>query len=165
FIVWRDYLNRTFYAMQDTATPTWTGVAAVAVNVGLNLLLVRVMGLGGLALASSAEAFVGFALLLWRLRRRVGLLAGRRLALETGKVCLAAGLMGLAVAWGVGALPAGPGRRCSRGWRACSAAGAGGLRGGGREAHRADHLRRGGVRGAVPGAAGAAPRVFRAFGA
>ncbi|MEW6459380.1 MAG: lipid II flippase MurJ, partial [Bacillota bacterium] len=69
FIVWRDYLNRTFYAMQDTATPTWTGVAAVAVNVGLNLLLVRVMGLGGLALASSAAAFVGFALLLWRLRR------------------------------------------------------------------------------------------------
>ncbi|MDI6711216.1 MAG: murein biosynthesis integral membrane protein MurJ [Bacillota bacterium] len=109
FIVWRDYLNRAFYAMQDTATPTWTGVAAVAVNVGLNLALVRVMGLGGLALASSAAAFVGFALLLWRLRRRLGRLGGRRLALETGKVCLAAGLMGLAVARADGALAGGAG--------------------------------------------------------
>lgn len=59
FIVWRDYLNRAFYAAQDTATPTWTGVAAVAINVGLNLALVRVMGLGGLALATSAAALAG----------------------------------------------------------------------------------------------------------
>ncbi len=97
FIVWRDYLNRTFYALQDTATPMWTGLAAVAVNIGLNLALVRVMGLGGLALASSAAALVGFGLILWRLRRRLGRIGGRRLAIETGKVCLAAGLMGLAV--------------------------------------------------------------------
>ncbi|AZK60223.1 murein biosynthesis integral membrane protein MurJ [Candidatus Desulforudis audaxviator] len=97
FIVWWDYLNRTFYALQDTATPMWTGLAAVAVNIGLNLALVRVMGLGGLALASSAAALVGFGLILWRLRRRLGRIGGRRLAIETGKVCLAAGLMGLAV--------------------------------------------------------------------
>lgn len=107
FIVWRDYLNRTFYAMQDTVTPTWTGVAAVAVNVGLNLALVRVMGIGGLALASSVAALVGFVLLLWRLRQRLGHIGGGRLAVETGKVCLAAGLMGLAVWWAQVLLAAG----------------------------------------------------------
>lgn len=30
FLMWREFLNRAFYALQDTFTPMWTGLAAVA---------------------------------------------------------------------------------------------------------------------------------------
>ncbi|GEA17226.1 murein biosynthesis integral membrane protein MurJ [Moorella sp. E306M] len=98
FLVWRDYLARAFYALQDTAMPMWTGLASVAVNIGLNLVLVRYLAHGGLALATSIAALVGCALLLVFLRRRLGRLGGRYFLLETARVNVAALVMG-AVAW------------------------------------------------------------------
>jgi len=52
-----------FYTLHDTKTPVYCSCASVAVNVALNLLLVRVMAHSGLALATSVAAFVNAALL------------------------------------------------------------------------------------------------------
>ncbi len=56
-----ELLNRTFYAMHDTKTAVCCSLAAIAVNISLNLLLVGPMGVAGLALATSAAELVGMA--------------------------------------------------------------------------------------------------------
>lgn len=99
FLCWRDFLNRAFYALQDTATPMWTGVAGVAVNIGLNLLLVRHLALAGLALSTSAAAAVCTILLLVLLRRRLGRLDGRELLGESVRIATASLVMGAALWW------------------------------------------------------------------
>lgn len=73
----RDMLNRAFHALQDTRTTLINSLITVALNVALNLLLVRPMGVGGLALATSLSAMVGAALLFGRLRARLGEIGGR----------------------------------------------------------------------------------------
>ncbi|WP_259500540.1 murein biosynthesis integral membrane protein MurJ [Desulfofundulus thermocisternus] len=99
FLMWREFLNRAFYALQDTWTPMTTGLAAVAVNIALNLILVRYLGLAGLALATSAAAGVGCLLLFWLLRRRLGHIGGRVLVGQVGRVLVSSLLMGLLVWW------------------------------------------------------------------
>jgi putative peptidoglycan lipid II flippase len=51
-------------------------VAAVAVNIILNLILVRWLAHGGLALATSLAALVSCLLLVYLLRRRLGHIGG-----------------------------------------------------------------------------------------
>ena len=74
----RDILNRAFHACQDTRTPMLNSMITVALNIALNLALVRTMGVGGLALATSLSATAGAAALLFLLRRKIGRLKGRR---------------------------------------------------------------------------------------
>lgn len=86
-----------FYALRDSVTPTLVSVAAVILNLVLNLLLVRWMGYRGLALGTSIAAIVNAALLCFLLNRRIGGIGGRRLLTAFLKISLAAGLMGGAV--------------------------------------------------------------------
>ncbi|MCX6545577.1 MAG: murein biosynthesis integral membrane protein MurJ [Acidobacteria bacterium] len=88
-----------FYALKDSRTPVMVSVAAVLLNVALNVALVRVMSFRGLALGTAISAICNAAILLWVLRRRLGGLDGRRVAVAIGKISVASGLMGLA-AWG-----------------------------------------------------------------
>ncbi len=106
FLMWRELLNRAFYSLQDTFTPMWTGLAAVAANVALNLLLVRPMGLAGLALASSLSAALACVLLFSALRRRAGCAAGSLVLAAAWRMLLAASLTG-ALLWWPGAAAAG----------------------------------------------------------
>jgi len=99
FLVWRDLLNRAFYALQDTVTPMWTGVAAVISNVVLNLILVRYLAHGGLALASSLAAVLACLLLFIFLRRRLGHIGGLHLLRETARIMAATLCMGVVVRW------------------------------------------------------------------
>ena len=64
---------RTYYAMEDTITPLKNGLVAVVVNIVLNLILSRVMGVPGLALASSIAMLVAAVLLLRSLKRMMTL--------------------------------------------------------------------------------------------
>lgn len=61
-----------FYAMQDTRTPVKTMAVSVALNVCLSLVLMRQLGIGGLALASSLSATINLALLVVQLRAKFG---------------------------------------------------------------------------------------------
>jgi putative peptidoglycan lipid II flippase len=99
FSVWQ-LLLRSFYAMQDSRTPALVNIAAIAVNVALDLLFVFVLGLGvqGLALGFALEYTFGVPVLAWLMRRRLGGLDGRRVLRTIGRTALA-GALTAAVAW------------------------------------------------------------------
>jgi putative peptidoglycan lipid II flippase len=68
-----EILVRTFYAMQDTRTPVYVGILAVATNIGLGWWLLRLgAGLKGLATAFSAANTLEATLLLALLRPQLG---------------------------------------------------------------------------------------------
>jgi putative peptidoglycan lipid II flippase len=68
----RDILSRAFYAMQDTKTPMINATIAVVLNIILNLILSRYLGIGGLALATSISAIVSTLLMFVTLRKKIG---------------------------------------------------------------------------------------------
>ena len=72
----------TFYALGDTRTPVQASFVSVAVNLALNLLLMRPLGHVGLALSTSLTMLFNFAQLSFYLRRKLGRLEGRRMALD-----------------------------------------------------------------------------------
>jgi putative peptidoglycan lipid II flippase len=85
----------SFYALGDARTPVLVSLVSVATNLGLNLMLVRVMEFRGLALGTSIAAIVNAGLLLWLLSRRLDGLDGRRVVVSFGKILVAAAFMGL----------------------------------------------------------------------
>jgi putative peptidoglycan lipid II flippase len=88
----------TFYSLKDAATPVKIGISCEALNLVLNLILMRSMGYRGLALATSCSACVNMGLLLFFLRRRLGSVDLKRLADTFIRVLIAALTMGGA-AW------------------------------------------------------------------
>lgn len=65
-------LNRVYYSFQDTMTPMKNGAIAVVINVVLNLVLIKKMDHGGLALATSISATITTILLFLSLRKKIG---------------------------------------------------------------------------------------------
>lgn len=92
-----------FYAFGTSLTPALVGVLTVAVNIGLNLVLVRVLGYPGLALGTTIAAWLNAGVLLGLLHRRLGGIEARRLADCFARSSVAAGVMGAAVAAADGA--------------------------------------------------------------
>ena len=86
----------TFYALGQPLAPIKVSVATMAVNVVLNLILVRVMGYSGLALGTSIAAIFNAATLMYLLRRRLDGLDGRRIASSLARVTLASLVMAAA---------------------------------------------------------------------
>ena len=87
-----------YYALGSSRTPAVISVAAVALNIGLNLVLVRVLGYRGLALGTSVAALANALALLILLRPRLDGLDLRRVLTLVGKVSVASAAMG-AAAW------------------------------------------------------------------
>lgn len=92
---------RAFYALKDTKTPTRAAMVALGANVVLNLTLVWVLDEGGLALATSASAFLNLGILLVRVRGTVGTRLGADLFLPAWKAALSTAVMAAVVlaAW------------------------------------------------------------------
>jgi putative peptidoglycan lipid II flippase len=86
--------TRCFYALGDTRTPVRASFVAVGVNVALNLLLMQSLAHLGLALATSVTSIANLAQLAFYLRRRIGLLEGRRIARTFAKVGIAGAVAG-----------------------------------------------------------------------
>ena len=106
-----EIVTRAFYALHDTRTPVYIGVAAMLANLLLSLSLIGPMQIAGLALANSMAAFVEMVLLLWFIRPRVGGLGGARTWVALGKAGLAAAAMAAAVWAFLAFAPAGCRRR------------------------------------------------------
>jgi putative peptidoglycan lipid II flippase len=91
------YATRVFYSMQDTRTPAWINIAGVALNVVLNIILLRPMGAPGIALASavtySVTAIVSFVVL----RVRLGETHCGKVGGALGRIAAATGVMALAI--------------------------------------------------------------------
>ena len=87
----------SFYALGTSGTPAVVSGGTVALNIVLNLVLVRVMGYQGLALGNAIAALSNGALLLVLLRRRLDGLDGARIADSFARISVAAVVMGAAV--------------------------------------------------------------------
>ncbi|HEY7498099.1 MAG TPA: murein biosynthesis integral membrane protein MurJ [Vicinamibacterales bacterium] len=92
----------SFYAMGDSRTPVVVSVSSVAVNLVLNIGLVRVMGYRGLALGTAIAAVFNAGVLLVVLRQRLEGLDGRRVGIALVKILAASALMGVAAHYASG---------------------------------------------------------------
>ncbi len=87
-------LNRVYYALKDTKTPVLIGVTTVFLNLILNLVLVKFLGHGGLALAYSIVGIVNMTALLLILRVKIGSIDGRRILVSGAGALGSALIMG-----------------------------------------------------------------------
>jgi putative peptidoglycan lipid II flippase len=90
-------LASAFYAYQNTRVPVIIAGVCVALNVILNIVFIKFtpMGVGGLALATAIASWVNALALFTLLRKKIGLLGGRRIFVTTAKSAL--GCMAMAL--------------------------------------------------------------------
>ena len=93
-------LTPNFFARKDTRTPVYTAAASLVVTIGLNIVLVPMFGVVGLALAGAVGAWVNIVLLGVILARRGFFRLPARVVGRIGRITLAATLMGAAL-WGL----------------------------------------------------------------
>jgi len=86
-----------FYARKDTLTPAMVGVVGVLLYVVVALPTFQTLGMIGLILANGAQLAGHACVMIWLFQRKVGTLAGYRLASTFLKSALASALMGAAV--------------------------------------------------------------------
>jgi putative peptidoglycan lipid II flippase len=88
------------YAVGDARTPLLVSIASVAVNFAAAEFMIRVAGFGhaGLAISTSMVALFAFFALFEIMRKRLGGVHGRELAVSGGKVLAASAVMA-AVTW------------------------------------------------------------------
>ncbi len=86
-----------FYSLHDTKTPAKVGIYSMILNIVLNLILMGPLKHGGLALATSIAAIFNVALLIYLLRKRIGLMGGQKILSSVIKLFFVSGIMGIAV--------------------------------------------------------------------
>ncbi|MBK0007172.1 murein biosynthesis integral membrane protein MurJ [Bacillus sp. S35] len=97
FYNYKDILNKVFYALHDTKTPMINGVIAIGINILLSVVLVRKMGINGIALANSISSLISTLLLFYNLKNRIIDLEFKPILSTFLKVLLATGVMGIVV--------------------------------------------------------------------
>jgi len=118
---------RAFYAVHAPAVAVRIGVLSVCANLVAAVVLMRPLGHGGLALASSIGAYVNFLALAWAARARFGGFETRPLAASLGRTIAASSAL---TAWCVAALwmwPVGASRLVEGGWLLAAIAGGTGV--------------------------------------
>lgn len=90
----REVFSRIFYAFQDTKTPMKNGAIGMVVNIVLNIILSRFLGVGGLALATSISATLTTILMIISLRKKIGPFGIKKISKTLLKILSASFLMG-----------------------------------------------------------------------
>jgi putative peptidoglycan lipid II flippase len=91
----RDMLSKAFYSLQDTKTPVKNATIAVIINVVLSIVLVKYMGIGGLALSGSISAIITTILLFISLRKKIGKIGFKNIFITFIKVLVSSIIMGI----------------------------------------------------------------------
>ncbi|MCK5763524.1 MAG: murein biosynthesis integral membrane protein MurJ [Clostridiales bacterium] len=89
--------NKVFYAMKNTKTPFITSSISVAINIVLNLLFVKVLGIRGLALATSIAVTFNGVIMVALIQRKIGRLQLKEIAIKFVKVLIVSILMAITV--------------------------------------------------------------------
>jgi putative peptidoglycan lipid II flippase len=79
-------VSRAFYSLKDSLTPVVIGIWGIVANVLLNVILVGSMGIGGLALATTATSSAKTLMLLYSLGRKLGRIGEKGLLAEQVRV-------------------------------------------------------------------------------
>ena len=90
-------LTRAFFAAQKGKAPLFAGVAAIGINSVCCIAFVPVLGLGGLALASSVASIVNAAFLWVPVQRKYGALWNKKQCFAYGKIFISALVMGCVI--------------------------------------------------------------------
>jgi len=93
-----------FLSFKDTMTPCKVSCVLVFLNLALDFLLVRSLGLGGLALATSLVLLARLILFALLMQKRTGRLDTPAICFWLGKIGLAGACMALMVAWSANCL-------------------------------------------------------------
>lgn len=84
---------RMYYALQDTRTPLYISVGALAAIVPLTLVLSQYFGVMGMAMAQSIISATEVCVMLWLLRRKLGVIGGRSIVRGVSRMLLANSIM------------------------------------------------------------------------
>lgn len=93
----RVIITRVFYSLQDTKTPMLNSVIAMVMNIVLNIILSKFMGIGGLALATSISVIFCTVLLFINLKKKVGPLGLKKITISFAKILSASLIMGIVI--------------------------------------------------------------------
>lgn len=93
----REILSRVFYAMHNTMIPTVNACIGVGLNIVLNITLSRMIGIAGLALATSLSSIITSTLLYIQLREKSIFKETKSSGLQYFKMALAAVIMGVCI--------------------------------------------------------------------
>ena len=107
FVSVNTLLNRAFYSIQKPWLPLIVGAVNLALNAGLDLLLYKPLGVGGITLSTSLVSLFNFFALMLLLSPRIGGVDARRVAWSAGRsIAALVPLAGVAygVWWGLDAL-------------------------------------------------------------
>ena len=91
-------LIRSFFSLQRPWLPTAVALGAMVLNAGLDLLLYRPLGTGGIPLSTSIVSFLSFMALAWLLGREIGGLDVRWLLDGFVRMAVASAVLAL-LAW------------------------------------------------------------------
>lgn len=91
----REVLSRAFYSLQDTKTPMINAAIAMVINIILNIILSKYLGIGGLALATSISAIVGTLLLIISLWKKIGPFGLNKTLVSFCKILFSSIIMGV----------------------------------------------------------------------
>lgn len=91
----QEIINRGFYAMGDTKTPMIIGGITIGINIILNIILVRIMGIGGIALATSISSIILAIWLLLLLQKKIGRVLTRKSYILIVKMIVSVTLCGI----------------------------------------------------------------------
>jgi len=89
FVSVNTLLNRAFYSIQKPWLPLITGVINLALNVGLDVLLYKPLGVGGITLSTSLVSLFNFFALMLLLGPRIGGVDARRVAWSAARSIVA----------------------------------------------------------------------------
>jgi len=83
-----------YYSLQDTKTPARIGIYSMLLNIVLNLIFMKPLGHGGLALATSIASIFNVVVLIHLLRKRLGLMGGRKILASALRIAFNSAVMG-----------------------------------------------------------------------
>lgn len=93
----RDMMGKIFYSLKDTKTPMVNGSISMVMNIILNLLLVRKMGIAGLSLATSLSSVICILLLFKSLNNSIGYFGQDKIKKTFKKSIMSSIIMGIGV--------------------------------------------------------------------
>lgn len=86
-----------FYAMQDMKKPVIIASVSMIINIILAFILMRPFGIAGIGTASAVSSGINVVVLAVYLRKKIGLLGGKKICISYTLMAVAAGTMGAAV--------------------------------------------------------------------
>ncbi|MEF9951439.1 MAG: murein biosynthesis integral membrane protein MurJ [Clostridium sp.] len=92
----REVISKAFYSIRDAKTPMLNAAFAVLINIILSITLSRFMGINGLALATSLAGIICTITLTISLKKKIGSIGLKVVAISMVKILVSSILMGIA---------------------------------------------------------------------